>query len=202
MYMYMYMMYVTLSDMVIPLLLQEHCFSGIAVKQVLRIENRKLHNQLTSTVQTIMDQRPDSIPPHHHVRDLVEYLFLVWNPGMTVCWWLLWWIVYGMCNHCLNHLHMYMYIHVVSCGVGNLCRVMFLLIRPKCTLWGTLYNIIFVDARSRVQGYTCTCIYNVHVLKICTMYMKTGNCTLCMHVRKTQDTVIKMKQRNTTQYKP
>ena len=61
---------------------QEGGVSGISVKQVRRIENRKLHNRFTSAVQTILEQRPDSIPPHDNLSDLVEYLFLVWNPGM------------------------------------------------------------------------------------------------------------------------
>lgn len=51
------------------------------MKQVLRIENRKLDNRLTSAVRTILEQRPDSTPPHNTFSDLVEYLFLVWTPG-------------------------------------------------------------------------------------------------------------------------
>lgn len=51
------------------------------MKQVLRIENRKLDNRLMSAVQTILEQRPDSIPPHNTFSDLIEYLFLVWNRG-------------------------------------------------------------------------------------------------------------------------
>ena len=36
---------------------------------------------MTSAVQTILERRPDSIPPHNSISDLVEYLFLVWRPG-------------------------------------------------------------------------------------------------------------------------
>ena len=54
------------------------------VKQVLRIENRKLQNRFTSAVQTTIERQcPDSMPPQTKLSDLIEYLFLVWNQGNT-----------------------------------------------------------------------------------------------------------------------
>jgi Leucine-rich repeat (LRR) protein len=64
---------------------QEFGFSGVEVRQVLRIENRKLRHRLTSAVQTILEQSgPGSIPPPDDLSDLMEYLFLVWNPELDL----------------------------------------------------------------------------------------------------------------------
>ena len=54
------------------------------MREVLRIENRKLRNRMMSAVQTILDDSsPDSVPLPDDLSDLVEYLFLVWNEGHT-----------------------------------------------------------------------------------------------------------------------